>query len=162
MKKIITVSGAIEIAQKFKEQNKTIVVVGGFFDILHVGHIKFLENAKKLGDYLFVLLEDDKKSKKIKGKNRPINLQKERAIVLSALRDVDFVILLKKMTNNESYDKIISQIWPTVIATTYPDPYIKHKIRQAKIVNGKVEYAIKRIYKHSTTRLVTLIKEKNL
>lgn len=161
MNKILKVNEAIEIAQKLREQNKTIVVVGGFFDILHIGHIKFIENAKKFGDYLFLFLEEDKKSRRIKGKNRPINSQKERAIILSALRDIDFVVLLKKMTNNNIYDNIISQIAPNVIATTYPDPKVEHKIRQAKLVNGKVEYVIKRISKYSTTRLANLIK-KNL
>ncbi|MEK7518108.1 MAG: adenylyltransferase/cytidyltransferase family protein [Patescibacteria group bacterium] len=162
MNKILKVNEAIELAQKLRRQNKSIVLVGGFFDILHVGHIKFLQNAKKFGDYLFILLEEDKKSKRMKGRNRPINSQKDRAIILSALRDVDFIILLKKMTNSDIYDNIISQISPGVIATTYPDPKVKHKIRQAKLVNGRVEYVIKRISKYSTTRVVNLIKESNL
>lgn len=162
MNKIIKVNDAIEVARKLRKQNKTIVLVGGFFDILHVGHIKFLENAKKLGDYLLLLLEEDKKSKEIKGKNRPINPQKERAIILSALTCVDFVILLKKVTNDDIYDKMISQLQPSVIATTYPDPAIEHKIRQAKLIKGKVEYAVKRINKYSTTKLANLIKHKKL
>lgn len=161
-KKILSIKETIKISQEIRKINKSIVLVGGVFDILHTGHIKFLENAKKLGDFLFVLLEDDKASTKIKGKNRPINNQRERAIILSSLKNVDFVILLKKMTNNDNYDSIISQILPTVIATTYPDPAIKHKIRQAKLVNGKVAYAINRIYKYSTTKLANLIKNVNL
>lgn len=161
MNKILKINKAIEVAQKLRDLNKTIVLAGGFFDILHVGHIKFLENAKKLGDFLFLLLEDDKKAR-IKGKNRTINTQKERAIVLSALTSVDFVILLKRMTNDDIYDKMISQLRPAVIATTYPDPKVEHKIRQAKLINGKVEYAIRRINKYSTTRLASLIKESNL
>lgn len=156
--KILSIKDAIKASQEIRKQNKSIVLVGGFFDILHIGHIKFLENAKKFGDYLFLLLEDDAASTKAKGENRPINSQRDRAIILASLLNVDFVVLLKKMTNNDSYDKIISQIRPTVIATTYPDPAIKHKIRQAKLVNGKVEYAIKRIYEYSTTRLANLIK----
>lgn len=161
MKKMLTINQAIEVGKRLRQNGKSIVLAGGFFDILHIGHIKFIENAKKFGDYLFLFLEEDKKSR-IKGKNRPINSQKERAIILSALKDIDFVVLLKKMTNNDIYDNIISQIAPSVIATTYPDPAIEHKIRQAKLVNGKVEYVIKRISKYSTTRLANLIKEKNL
>lgn len=155
--KILSIKDAIRASQEIRKQNKSIVLVGGFFDILHIGHIKFLENAKKLGDFLFLLLEEDKAS--TKGENRPINSQRHRAIILASLLSVDFVVLLKKMTNNDSYDKIISQIRPTVIATTYPDPVIRHKIRQAKLVNGKVEYVIKRIPKHSTTKLANLIKK---
>ncbi len=160
--KILNVNDAIKTAQRLRKQNKTIVLVGGVFDILHVGHTKFLEKAKQLGDYLFVLLEDDERPRRIKGKNRPINYQKERAIVLSALQSVDFVILLKRMTSNDNYDKIISQIIPNVIATTYPDPGVEHKIRQGKLINAKVKYVMKRLYKHSATRLANLIKEKNL
>ena len=156
MKKMLTMKEAIKIANNLKEQEKSIVLVGGFFDILHAGHIKFLQNAKKQGDYLFVLLEDD--ASKTKGKNRPVNSQKNRAIVLASQVSVDFVVLLKKMTNNKNYDNIVSQIAPNVIATTYPDPKVEHKIRQAKLVNGKVEYVIKRIYEYSTTRLANLIK----
>jgi len=153
MKKILSIEEAIKAAQKLRKQNKTIVLTGGFFDILHTGHIKFLRNAKKEGDYLFVLLEDNDKAKKIKGSKRPINSQKDRAKILSSLETVDFVVLLKNMTNNAQYDKIIIQMAPNVIATTYADPYIKHKRRQAKLVKGKVMCVIKRIYNHSTTQL---------
>lgn len=153
MNKIITTEQAIKISKKIKAANKTIVVAGGFFDILHAGHIKFLENSKKYGDYLFVLLEDDDKARNVKGKNRPINSQRKRAIILSTLQNVDYVILLKNMTNNSQYDKIIIQIAPNVITTTDRDPYINHKKRQANLVNGKVICVIQRIYNHSTTTL---------
>ena len=66
MKKIINIKDAIKVSQKLRKQNKTIVLAGGFFDILHTGHIKFLEKSKKHGDYLFVLLEDDKKAREVK------------------------------------------------------------------------------------------------
>lgn len=157
MKKILNPQEAIKIAKKIKNQGSTIVLAGGFFDILHIGHIKFLENSKKYGDYLFVLLEDDDKAKKIKGKDRPINSQKKRAIILSVIKSVDYVVLLRQMTTNDDYDKIITQISPSVITTTSGDPNIKHKKRQAKLVNGKVINVISRIEKYSTTRLVGLM-----
>ena len=153
MNKIITTEQAIKISKKIKAANKTVVLVGGFFDILHTGHIKFLENAKKQGDYLFVLLEDDRKARKTKGPKRPINFQKNRAKILSTLESVDYVIMLKNMTNDDQYDKIIIQIAPAIIATTSGDPYTNHKKRQAKLVKGKVMCVIKRINDHSTTQL---------
>lgn len=161
-KKILNINEAIRTAQSLRKQNKSIVLVGGFFDILHVGHIKFLKKAKRLGDYLFVFLEDDEKSKKLKGKNRPINPQRVRAIILSSLKSVDFVILLIKMTNNDKYDKIIGQIGPNVIATTYSDPAIEHKIRQGKLIKAKVKFVMKRLNEYSSTRLTNLIKEKGV
>lgn len=153
MKKILSIKDAIKISKELRNKNKSIVLVGGFFDILHPGHIKFLENAKKLGDYLLVLLEDDHKAKKTKGPKRPINSQKDRAKILSSLKSIDYVILLKDMTNNIEYDRLIIQMRPSFLATTYGDPYIKHKERQAKLINGKVVCVIKRIYNHSTTKL---------
>lgn len=153
MNKIITTEQAIKISKKIKNQGKTIVLAGGFFDILHSGHIKFLESAEKYGDYLFLLLEDDSKATLIKGPERPINSQKNRAKILSTLQSVDFVIMLKNMTNNSDYDKIIVQIAPSVIATTSGDPYMNHKERQAKKVKGKVISVIQRIYDYSTSKL---------
>lgn len=161
MKKIVNIEKAIKAAKKIKSKGKTIVLVGGFFDILHLGHIKFLDNAKKYGDYLFVMLEDDAKAKQIKGQGRPINPQKDRAIILEALDSIDYIILLKNMTNNSCYDKIVTQIAPSIIAATNPDLYIDHKKRQAKLVNGKVAYVIPRIRNYSTTKLSKLI-SKNL
>ncbi len=157
MNKIVTINKAIEIAQKLKKQNKSIVLVGGFFDILHIGHIKFLENSKKYGDYLFVLLEPDYKAKKLKGINRPINSQKNRAKILSSLGSVNYIILLKNMTNDLTYDRIIIQMAPNVLATTDGDPYIEHKKRQAKLINGIVVSVIERINNYSTTQLTKYI-----
>lgn len=156
MNKIVEVNEAIKIARKLREQSKTIVVAGGFFDILHLGHIKFLEKAKKYGDCLFVLLEEDENAKE-KGKDRPINPQKLRAKILSSIQSVDHIIMLKNMTNNELYDKLMVKIQPDIIATTYVDPYVDHKRRQAKLINAKVVYAIRRIDNHSTTKYIKLI-----
>jgi len=152
MNKIVKISEAIRITNKLRKQNKTIVVVGGFFDILHLGHIKFLEKSKRYGDYLFVLLEEDSKATKEKGEDRPINSQKDRAEILSSFQSVNYVIMLKNMTNNKRYDKLMVEMQPSVIATTSDDPYVGHKKRQAKLIQAKVIYAIKRINNHSTTK----------
>lgn len=157
MNKIITIGQAIKLGKKIKAAKKSIVVAGGVFDILHVGHVKFLENAKQYGDYLFILLEEDINVRKEKGKNRPINSQKNRAKVLSSIRSVDYVILLKNMKNNMQYDKIMLELKPDIIATTYGDPYVDHKKRQAQLINGKVAYVIKRIHNQSTSKYIDLI-----
>lgn len=154
--KILNIREAIEISQRLRKQNKSIVVAGGFFDILHLGHIKFLEKAKKYGDCLFVLLEEDENAKE-KGKDRPINPQLLRAKILSSIQSVDYVLMLKNMTNNKLYDKLMVKIRPDIITTTYADPYIDHKKRQAKLINAKVVYAIKRISNYSTTKYLKLI-----
>lgn len=157
MKKILEVNEAIKLAQELKKQNETIVVAGGFFDILHLGHIKFLEKAKQYGDYLFVLLEEGNKATQKKGKARPINSQQNRAKILSAIQSIDYIIMLKNMTNNESYDKLMIAMQPTIIAATNNDPHAEHKERQAKLTNAKVIYVIGRINDHSTTKYRKLI-----
>lgn len=162
MSKILNAQKAIRISRQLREKNKRIVLAGGCFDILHMGHVKFLENAKKLGDVLFVLLESDESVKKLKGRDRPINQQEERAGVLEALETVNHVVLLKNMKTDNDYDNLITQIKPHIIATTQNDPYKKHKERQAKLIKGKVAYVIRRIKSKSTTKLAKLTKKNYL
>lgn len=132
---------------------KKIVLVGGCFDILHLGHIIFLERAKEKGDSLVVLLESDEAVKFLKGAGRPINPQKTRAKILSSLRSVDKVILLKSKMTDKDYDLIVKKIKPSVLATTKNDPSIHHKIRQAKLVGGKVIVVTKNIANYSSSKL---------
>lgn len=72
---------------------KTVVTTNGCFDILHVGHVRYLEKTKAFGDFLIVLLNSDKSVKSIKGPSRPVNSELDRAEILSALRCVDYVVL---------------------------------------------------------------------
>ncbi|MEK7502717.1 MAG: adenylyltransferase/cytidyltransferase family protein [Patescibacteria group bacterium] len=162
MNKIISVEDSIRVSEKLRQQGKQIVLVGGCFDILHLGHINFLENSKNLGDILFVLLESDEAVGKLKGKDRPINNQIERAQILSALSIVSYVILLPLMKTDKDYDKLITQIKPAFIAATENDPNISHKIRQAKMIDGKVKIVTKRVDNKSTTKLARLISKENI
>ena len=76
---------------------KNIVLVGGCFDIVHLGHLIFLEKAKAKGDILIVLLESDENIRKNKGQNRPINNQEDRALFLSKLKMVDKLDILQSL-----------------------------------------------------------------
>jgi rfaE bifunctional protein nucleotidyltransferase chain/domain len=115
-----------------------IVLAGGCFDILHIGHVRFLSEAKGMGDYLIVLLESDQNARKLKGRNRPVFIQSERAEMLSALRSVDLIVLLPMMENDNDYFKLITKIKPDVIAVTENDPYIEKKRRQAEEAGGEL------------------------
>lgn len=157
MNKIVDTDEAIKISKLLQRQGKNIVVAGGVFDILHVGHIQFLEKAKACGDFLLVLLESDENAKRKKGES-PINSQKDRAMVLSALYAVDYVVKLPKMTKDQQYDTLISQLRPDIIAATYKDSESWHKERQGKLVGAKVSYVIKRIRNQSTSKMKKLIK----
>jgi rfaE bifunctional protein nucleotidyltransferase chain/domain len=129
-----------ELNKVFTKENKArIILAGGCFDILHIGHVRFLSEAKKLGDYLVVLLESNKKVKRLKGETRPIFTQKERAEMLSALRSVDLVVLLPTMENDGDYSNVIMKIKPDIIAVTEHDPLLEKKREQARKVGGKLE-----------------------
>lgn len=108
------------------------VIVGGCFDVFHLGHAIFLEKAKALGKTLIVLLESDEKVRDLKGKNRPINNQKNRAELLIRLSAVDFVINLKK--EKDDYGEILRKINPKIIAITKGDKNLDKK----KLIADKV------------------------
>ncbi len=91
--KIKTAKEIGDISRKLKNEGKIIVTTNGCFDILHVGHLYSFERAKSLGDVLIVLLNSDESTKRIKGEKRPIIPQGQRAEILSALSDVDYVVI---------------------------------------------------------------------
>lgn len=150
---ILDIEQAIEVSNQLKNKRKSIVLVGGCFDILHTGHVRFLQSAKKEGDVLFVLLESDENVRKLKGKDRPINSQKDRSEILSSLKPVDYVILLSHMKSDRDYDKLITCLKPDILATTENDPDKKHKQRQSDITGANVKEVVKRFENKSTTIL---------
>ena len=138
------------------EEKGRIVLTGGCFDILHLGHVRFLSEAKKMGDYLVVLLESDQNVKKLKGGNRPVFIQEERAEMLSALESVDLVVLLPAMENDSDYLSLIRIIKPDMIVVTENDPHIEKKRGQAKQIGGKLK-VIPLIKTLSTSKLAKII-----
>jgi len=142
-----------------KEKNKKnkVVLVGGCFDVLHLGHVIFLEKAKKLGDKLIILLESDENIRKSKGVNRPINNQENRAKLLMSLRFVDKVIKLPEMESDEEYFALIKKIKPSIIAVTDGDKRMLQKREQAKVVGAKLVRVTKQIPYQSTSRIVEII-----
>lgn len=84
-----------------KNKGKKIVFTNGCFDILHVGHIQYLEEAKSYGDVLIVGLNTDASVRKLKGESRPINNQNDRANILSSLSSVDYVVIFEEETPYE-------------------------------------------------------------
>jgi rfaE bifunctional protein nucleotidyltransferase chain/domain len=154
MGKIVKFTQIQKIIVDLKNQGKKIVLAGGCFDILHVGHISFLEKAKASGDILILLLESDHAIKLLKGDKRPINPQENRAKVLRAVEFVDFVVTLPKPFKTSDYQKLTFEIKPNVIAVTEGDPHLREKESQAKAVNGIVKVVLQEIPEHSTTKLL--------
>lgn len=137
-----------------KAQKKSIVFTNGCFDILHIGHIHYLEAAKSLGDVLIIGLNTDKSVSDLKGPDRPINQQDDRANVLSALRAVDVVVLFDESTPLS----LISEIMPDILVKG--GDYTLETIVGADIVlahNGKVEI-IPFVDGKSTSSIINKIK----
>lgn len=100
-----------EVVKTAKKQSKKIVFTNGCFDIIHAGHVSYLTKASKLGDILIVGLNSDESVRKLKGENRPVNLQNDRAIVLDALKPIDYVTIFEQDTPKE----LIELLTPDVL-----------------------------------------------
>ena len=151
MNSILNIKDIGNLIKGLKKKRQKIVLAGGCFDLLHPGHIIFLDKAKETGDILIVFLESDEKVSLLKGSNRPIYKQAERALMLFALRSVDYVIKLPFIKNDAKYDEIISQIKPDIIATTKENINNNYFKRSAKLVGAKVKYVTKIMGGYSTT-----------
>ena len=92
--------------QNLKQQNRKIVFTNGCFDLLHVGHIRYLNEAKKLGDFLIVGVNSDESVKRLKGPARPIQNQSDRAEILKSLKSVDETVIFSEDTPEELIQKI--------------------------------------------------------
>src|SRR3989338_1588478 len=96
------------ICATLRRRGLSIVFTNGCFDILHVGHVKYLNQAKSLGDILVIGLNDDASVRKLKGAGRPVNKGSDRAEILSALVAVDYVVLFKE----DAPEKLIHKVKP--------------------------------------------------
>ncbi len=99
-----------QIISNLKKQNKKVVFTNGCFDILHSGHLHLLEKAKSLGNFLIVGLNTDSSVRKIKGENRPINNELERARLVASLGSVDYVVFFEE----NAPSKILSILSPHI------------------------------------------------
>ena len=144
-----------ELLNKLRNEGKTIVTTNGCFDILHVGHVRYLEKTKTFADVLIVALNSDKSVKSIKGDSRPINKEEDRAEVLSALKCVDYVVLF----DEDSPIDLLLQIKPDVY--TKGADYTVETLPEAKPImenGGRVEF-ISFVEGKSTTSIINKMKE---
>lgn len=141
-----------EIAKGLKKSSKKVVFTNGCFDILHSGHVKYLHKAKELGDVLILGLNSDASVERLKGEGRPINTFFDRALVLSALECVDFVVGFEEDTPME------------LIKAVVPDVLVKGADYEGKNVVGsdiaKETVLIEFLGGRSTTNIIKKIKER--
>lgn len=142
-----------DLINKIHNQGKTVVTTNGCFDILHVGHVRYLEKTKTFGDYLIVLLNSDKSVRSIKGPTRPINCEEDRAEILSALKCVDYVVLF----DEDSPRNLLDEMKPDVY--TKGADYTMETLPEADIMrknNTRVEF-IEFVEGKSTTKTIEKI-----
>lgn len=101
----------LEVIQSYRLQNKKIVFTNGCFDLLHLGHIRYLEEAAALGDVLIVGINSDNSVRKLKGPTRPIQNENDRAEILASLKAVDHTVIF---TEDTPYN-LISQVMPDIL-----------------------------------------------
>lgn len=109
--KILGIEEARLAHDKLKDSGKTLVFTNGCFDLLHAGHVTYLEFARRQGDALMIGLNSDESVRRIKGPTRPVNEQSQRALVLAALECVDYVVIFDA---DEPAD-LIMKITPDVL-----------------------------------------------
>ena len=119
---------------------KTVVCTNGCFDILHVGHVRYLEATKAFADFSIVLLNSDKSVKSIKGPTRPVNNENDRAELLSALKCVDYVVLFDEDSPRNLLDEIKPDVY-TKGADTGSGYYAKkrHTSRVYKVCRREID-----------------------
>lgn len=139
------------LAKRLKKEGKKVVFTNGCFDILHVGHVKYLQEAKSYGDVLIVGLNSDSSVRELKGPTRPVNLEEDRAYILAALESVDYVVLFSEETPHE----LIKNIEPDILVKggdyegkSVVGAEFAKELRLVQFVDGK-----------STTATITRINE---
>lgn len=139
------------IVKDIQVSGKTVVTTNGCFDILHVGHVRYLTQTKSYADYSIVLLNSDKSIKSIKGEGRPINNENDRAEILCALSCVDYVVLF----DEDSPASLLDEIKPDI--HTKGADYSVETLPEADIIlknGGRIEF-IEFVEGKSTTNTIS-------
>lgn len=155
MGQVINRTNIADFVAKLRKSGKSVVTTNGCFDILHVGHVRYLQKTKSFADYSLVLLNSDKSVKSIKGPTRPINNENDRAEILCALSCVDYVV----MFDEDSPRNLLDEIKPDVY--TKGADYTMETLPEADIMrkNGtRVEF-IEFVQGKSTTSTIEKMKQ---
>lgn len=152
--KIKDLSAAKAQVAEWKRHGKRVVFTNGCFDLLHLGHVDYLEKARNLGDVLVVGLNTDDSVSRFKGPQRPIQDEVSRARVMASLQAVDLVVFF----NEDTPQNLISELLPHILVKG--SDYLAENIVGADVVKnaGGVVKTIDFVPGYSTTRIVEKIK----
>ena len=131
--KIIDMENLARFAAEFRATGRKLVATNGCFDLLHLGHVRYLQAARALGDVLVVGLNGDNSARELKGPGRPLNNEQERAEVLTALECVDFVTIFPELRATR------------FIETAAPAIYVKGGDYTAETLNAGERTALQKI-----------------
>ncbi len=157
MKNLVQKNDMKKIIEQMKKDQKTVVFTNGCFDILHVGHLRYLYEAKSKGDILVVGLNSDASVKRLKGEKKPYVPQEERAEMLLGLKPVDYVVYFDEDTPVE----LIEELKPSVHVKG--GDYTKEGLIETEVVEkngGRVEI-VSLIQGKSTTNIIAEVLKKN-
>jgi D-beta-D-heptose 7-phosphate kinase/D-beta-D-heptose 1-phosphate adenosyltransferase len=110
-KVVLSLEELLRVRAGLRAEGRRLVFTNGCFDILHVGHVRYLAEARRLGDALLVAINSDRSVRALKGANRPVMNEEERAEILAALSSVDFVTIF----DDESPRSLIAEVVPDVL-----------------------------------------------
>ncbi len=153
---LVSIERAFELAEKLRKEGKKIVLANGVFDLLHKGHILYLQEAKALGEVLFVAVNSDLSARKLKGEARPILPQEERAFIVASLSPVDYAFVFEE----EDVGEIIRRMRPHFHAKggdytpeTVPERDVAQQVGTITVITGGAKIS-------STTDIIGKILER--
>jgi rfaE bifunctional protein nucleotidyltransferase chain/domain len=152
----VTPEEAGSLAARLRADGKRVVLANGCFDLLHVGHVRYLDAARALGDVLFVGLNSDAAVARLKGPGRPLMPAAERAEILAGLRAVDHVVVF----DEDTADRLVSLVRPAVHAkgTDYTDASVP-EAASVRAAGGRVAI-VGDPKDHATRDLIARIRER--
>jgi rfaE bifunctional protein nucleotidyltransferase chain/domain len=154
-KKIVNADQLAAIAAEMRDKGRKLVLTNGCFDLLHIGHVRYLESARALGDALAVAINGDESVRALKGEGRPLNNEMDRAEVIAALECVDHVIVFAEVRATQLLEKVRPAIY--VKGGDYT-PETLHAEERAALTRGEAEIRILPFEQgHSTSKLIEKI-----
>ncbi|QQS36740.1 MAG: D-glycero-beta-D-manno-heptose 1-phosphate adenylyltransferase [Ignavibacteriales bacterium] len=156
MSNILSRSEIVEERKKLKAENKKLVFTNGCFDLIHAGHVDYLNKSRALGDALVVALNSDASVKRIKGNKRPILNQEERSFIVSNLKCVDYVTFFDEDTPAQ----IIAELVPDILVKGADWDLNKIVGREIVESNGGEVKTIKFVNDQSTSKIIESILKK--
>lgn len=130
MRNLYPIARLTKIIQEHKKRGEKIVLANGCFDLIHIGHIRYLKEAKEEGDILVVALNSDSSVRKLKGEGRPLLSQEERAEIISSFSFVDYITFFEE----PNVEKILLALEPDVHAKG--SDYTKETVPEKETVKG--------------------------